>query len=890
MSSPSHYRKFLVLLISLVIVLTGCNNPTPTPNTPYSVGCGDLALIDAINYANSHAGHDILNLGNCVYTLTKTDNSANVDGITVYNGLPVISSEITIHGNNTVIEIQKDPGEPFFGHFFIGPDGDLALYDLQLSAGTRPVGGAVINNGGDFFASDVNFMNNTAYPLDSGVPARGGAIFGVDGRVRVIDGSHFQDNNAGETMTGGANQGGAIYVMNSGLIVSNSSFLWNFAAGDGGAIYAEKTPANDNGGAIALTGDEFNENSATRNGGGVAVVNEIEGVYITTTWFRQHEADQFGGAIYAEGSQVSNTQVEYRLNSASYGGAVYTKRVGEGVSSQFSDKSSEYISNTASEIGGAIFSENSNLLLDDSTFESNQAKSCGAVRHGGDPDLDVQAGDLETAPHIPSTFRIFDSAFRFNEALESHGGAICHVMGDFLLKTTRVTQNQAVDSGGGVIIHDEAEINNSIISGNSARNGGGLLIGYPLQNYPDPDLNVWVHPDYMTFQTTIIGTAIAANQASYTGGGIFVHNLGSTLIARSFFQNNIADWAGGGIRIEEGDMFIRNTTFSSNTAYVGGGLYARGDITSNPVLGLKHVTFAYNVATETSNGGNVYNNRWGGGALNVGGTVNVENSLFVDNQSMDCQLKNGMNYNSSGTFDTDGTCAGQIETNPLIGPLTNNGGGTKTHALLAGSPLIDVLADCAGLTEDQRGIQRPQGSACDPGSYEYDASNPPPPPPEPGSDSGQSPTSTPESDDICSLFGDREISVVELAIPSETMVFPLYFKLNNGIPWYPEGQQSLAYRATLGNLEAYRCGLQGFEDRLYCLFRVTPDMPGQVLTLNLDLNDCPEPVYTQPNMLIPQVTGDNPPVCREDLDPDRCVAAGGTMSTSVTTAPRCICP
>src|SRR5262245_17986573 len=58
--------------------------------------------------------------------------------------------------------------------------------------------------------------------------------------------------------------------------------------------------------------------------------------------------------------------------------------------------------------------------------------------------------------------------------------------------------------------------------------------------------------------------------------------------------------------------------------------------------------------------------------------------------------------------------------NPGLGPLAlNPPGTTETHALLDGSPAIDaVLTGCPPPGTDQRGITRPQGSACDMGAYE----------------------------------------------------------------------------------------------------------------------------------------------------------------------------
>jgi hypothetical protein len=68
----------------------------------------------------------------------------------------------------------------------------------------------------------------------------------------------------------------------------------------------------------------------------------------------------------------------------------------------------------------------------------------------------------------------------------------------------------------------------------------------------------------------------------------------------------------------------------------------------------------------------------------------------------------------------------------MLGPFQDNGGPTWTHPLLPGSPAIDAIpvADCTWdddgdpetpevpVAEDQRGVQRPQNTDCDIGSYE----------------------------------------------------------------------------------------------------------------------------------------------------------------------------
>ena len=90
----------------------------------------------------------------------------------------------------------------------------------------------------------------------------------------------------------------------------------------------------------------------------------------------------------------------------------------------------------------------------------------------------------------------------------------------------------------------------------------------------------------------------------------------------------------------------------------------------------------------------------------------------------------GYNLTNSGAG-TPFTATGDItNTNPLLGPLADNGGSTWTHALLPASPAIGRIPfgvnGCGTtVTTDQRGVTRPQGPACDVGSYELMVNQPP---------------------------------------------------------------------------------------------------------------------------------------------------------------------
>jgi uncharacterized repeat protein (TIGR01451 family) len=61
----------------------------------------------------------------------------------------------------------------------------------------------------------------------------------------------------------------------------------------------------------------------------------------------------------------------------------------------------------------------------------------------------------------------------------------------------------------------------------------------------------------------------------------------------------------------------------------------------------------------------------------------------------------------------------------ILDPLADNGGPTQTHALVTGSPAVDAAGPgCPPPNTDQRGVSRPQGAACDIGSFELEQAPP----------------------------------------------------------------------------------------------------------------------------------------------------------------------
>ena len=153
-----------------------------------------------------------------------------------------------------------------------------------------------------------------------------------------------------------------------------------------------------------------------------------------------------------------------------------------------------------------------------------------------------------------------------------------------------------------------------------------------------------------------------------------------------------------------------NSTVSGNSAGTSGG----GIFTSNTSLRVADSTITGNSAPS------------GGGIYNVG-SVEVSNIILNAGASGENIFNDGGTFTSFGynlsSDDGGGYLKGpgdQIDTDPLLGPLQDNGGPTFTHALLPGSPAID-----AGDPNfhpppfnDQRGCPRVINGRIDIGSFE----------------------------------------------------------------------------------------------------------------------------------------------------------------------------
>ena len=600
-----------------------------------SLTLSDVKLSDnaADNYGGAVFNNGHLVVGNSVFDSNDVLNrgSASVDygGAAIYNWYDGV---LTVSGSNFTNNIKNyKNGDRLVGA--VATIGDATISDScfvnnagrwggAISASGYLIAGDDVNtltvsgstfkeNGGlygagifvagsDFTVSDCVFDKNTAFGKGNMTPNNnnGAAIVVTDTGKDItgaITGSNFTNNKA--------QYGGAIYICEGNIAISDSLFENNSADVEGGAIDIDSAINNP---VVTVENSKFVNNTpqAIHNSkelhlgietftdlqnaidlvdgiltldSDIAMTDDEAAGFVNGVAINKNiRIDGKGHTIDAKnlgrifeidgGFAVTLTNVTLTNGNATVGGAIYN----------FGNLDLVYVNfvNNTAKYGGAIMNYAYGLVLDDSTFTNNTAKIGGAIYNSAD------------------CFVVGNSTFANNTAT-SNGGVIFNYGIGFVVGNSTFVNNSAADGAGAIM------------------NGGrGFVVG---------------------------NSTFANNTATSKGGAIYNYGIGF-VVGNSTFANNTAEDAGA-VYNEGDNSVVGNSTFANNTAEDAGAVYNKGD---NSVVG--NSTFVNNTAT--SIGGAIINNgklvvdnsafednaaNYYGGAIINNGKLVVDNSAFEDN-------------------------------------------------------------------------------------------------------------------------------------------------------------------------------------------------------------------------------------------------------------------
>ena len=524
-------------------------------------------------------------------------------------------------------------------------------------------------------------------------------------QVFTVDGS-FEAEMNDLTITDGGGTGSTVgaIVAFGGLTLNNVTIDNNHGTGSAGGIYSttnlsltDSTISNNTGGiggiyvhqgTLTITSSTIDGNTATSSGGGISF-NSGTGTIQGNSQIQNNQAGSGGGITIFGGTLTINDSLIYMNETTTGTGGIY-------VSS-----------------GASVILNNTNISNNETTGASTLG---GGVTVFGSFEMDGGELALNIAPYAGgglvaysgSTVDIYNAYINGNHVTEdpSFGGGIYNLSGQVTLDGTTVATNyvsgtaSSLSKGGGIYSSGgDLTLIDSLINENDAFDSGGGVF-------------------FSSGALTVTNSIFRGNETTGTnsaGGGLFIGSSSTATVKQAEFSSNVATDNGGGIH-NQGALTLENVTISGNSSGIGAGILTTGTDTTDI---LNSTISSNSVPSGTSSGGLVAYN-----------SVTIKNSIVSGNDNDECLNHSGSAITSNGyNISSDNTCGfsgtgDQVNTDPLLGALADNGGFTKTHLLTPGSPAIDTGTNTGCPATDQRGLSRPQdgddnsSEVCDIGAYE----------------------------------------------------------------------------------------------------------------------------------------------------------------------------
>jgi len=207
--------------------------------------------------------------------------------------------------------------------------------------------------------------------------------------------------------------------------------------------------------------------------------------------------------------------------------------------------------------------------------------------------------------------------------------------------------------------------------------------------------------------------AIAGNRAGASGAGAFMFGGMNQFIGCTFSDNESIESGAAILQYTDANASLKlvNTTISGNRTAGQAAVWAFGVAAGINSVEVVNSTIARN--TGTGSGGIIVSTQ---GSVDAMANVSLRNTILSNNNGLNIAKQIlgggpitiaslGFNLVDEDTDGHFGQASDKVGVDPRLGPLTNNGGQTESHALMGGSPGLDA-GERSGYQKDQRGQLR----------------------------------------------------------------------------------------------------------------------------------------------------------------------------------------